>query len=72
MPRRYFSYGELYLTLNIITFIGTLFTILGWVVLIVILSNTSILSLGISGYVGYMDGLYGNNMPHHTFIDGVS
>jgi hypothetical protein len=72
MPRRYFSYGELYLTLNIITFIGTLFTILGWVVLIVILSNTSILSLGISRYVGYMDRLYGNNMPHHTFIDGVS
>jgi len=29
IPRRYFSYGELYLTLNIITFIGTLFTILG-------------------------------------------
>jgi len=29
MPRRYFSYGELYLTLNIITFIGTLFTMLG-------------------------------------------
>merc|ERR1712157_207409 len=29
MPRRYFSYGELYLTLNIVTFIGTLFTMLG-------------------------------------------
>merc|ERR1712048_1242223 len=29
IPRRYFSYGELYLTLNIVTFIGTLFTILG-------------------------------------------
>jgi len=72
MPRRYFSYGELYLTLNIITFIGTLFTMLGWVVLIVILSNTSMLSLGMSRYVGYMDGLYGNNIPHHTFIDGVS
>lgn len=29
IPRRYFSYGELYLTLNIVTFIGTLFTMLG-------------------------------------------
>merc|ERR1712048_1420750 len=53
MPRRYFSYGELYLTLNIVTFIGTLFTILGWVVLMVILINTSNLSLGLGGYVGY-------------------
>jgi len=41
-------------------------------VLIVILVNTSSLSLGISRYVGYMDGLYGNNIPHHTFIDGVN
>jgi len=72
MPRRYFSYGELYLTLNIVTFIGTLFTILGWVVLMVMLVNTSSLSLGLSGYVGYMDGLYRNNIPHHTFMDGVS
>merc|ERR1712044_23442 len=66
IPRRYFSYRELYLTLNIVTFVRTLFTMLGWVVLMVILINTSSLSLGISGYVGYMDGLYGNNMPHHT------
>merc|ERR1712174_146451 len=29
IPRRYFSSGELYLTLNIITFIRTLFTMLG-------------------------------------------
>lgn len=40
--------------------------------LIVILSNTSILSLRISRYVRYMDRLYGNNIPHHTFIDGLS
>merc|ERR1711866_16387 len=72
IPRRYFSYRELYLTLNIVTFIGTLFTILGWVVLIVMLVNTNNLSLGMSGYVGYMDGLYGNNIPHHTFMDGIS
>jgi len=72
IPRRYFSYRELYLTLNIVTFIGTLFTILRWVVLMVILINTSNISLRISGYVRYMDGLYGNNMPHHTFMDGVS
>jgi len=38
----------------------------------VMLINTNSISLGMSGYVGYMDGLYGNNMPHHTFIDGVS
>jgi len=72
IPRRYFSYGELYLTLNIVTFIRTLFTMLGWVVLIVMLVNTSNLSLGLSRYVGYMDGLYRNNIPHHTFMDGVS
>merc|ERR1712187_629712 len=72
MPRRSFSYGELSLTLNIVTFIGTLFTILGWVVLIVMLVNTSNLSLGISGYIGYIDGLYGNSIPHHTFMDGIS
>jgi len=71
IPRRYFSYGELYLTLNIVTFIRTLFTMLGWVVLIVMLINTNNISLGLSGYVGYMDGLYGNNIPHHTFMDGV-
>merc|ERR1711972_481187 len=29
IPRRYFSYRELYLTLNIVTFIRTLFTMLG-------------------------------------------
>merc|ERR1712026_254638 len=72
MPRRYFSYRELYLTLNIVTFIGTLFTILGWVVLMVMVVNTNSISLRISGYVGYMDGLYGNNIPHHTFIDGIA
>jgi len=72
IPRRYFSYRELYLTLNIVTFIRTLFTILGWVVLMVMLVNTNSISLRISRYVGYMDGLYGNNMPHHTFMDGVS
>jgi len=38
----------------------------------VMLVNTSNLSLGLSRYVGYMDGLYGNNIPHHTFMDGVS
>merc|ERR1712187_7763 len=72
IPRRYFSYGELYLTLNIVTFIGTLFTILGWVVLMVILVNSFNMSLGISGYIGYIDGLYGNSIPQHTFMDGVS
>jgi len=72
IPRRYFSYRELYLTLNIVTFIGTLFTILRWVVLMVMLVNTSSISLRISGYIGYMDGLYGSNIPHHTFMDGVS
>jgi len=29
IPRRYFSYGEVYMNLNIITFVGTLFTVLG-------------------------------------------
>jgi len=72
IPRRYFSYGELYLTLNIVTFIGTLFTILGWVILIVILVNSFNMSLGIGGYVGFMDSLYGANLPHHTFIDRIS
>merc|ERR1711978_359359 len=72
MPRRYFSYGELYLTLNIVTFIGTLFTILGWVILIVILINSFGMSLGLGGYVRYMDSLYGLNLPHHTFMDGLS
>ena len=72
MPRRYFSYRELYLTLNIVTFIGTLFTILGWVILIVILVNSFNMSLRIGGYVGYMDSLYGVNLPHHTFIDRIS
>jgi len=41
-------------------------------VLIVILVNTNRMSLGMSRYVRYMDGLYGNNIPHHTFMDGVS
>jgi len=72
LPRRYFSYGELYLTLNIVTFIGTLFTILGWVILIVMLVNSFSMSLRMGGYVGYMDGLYRVNLPHHTFIDRVS
>lgn len=71
MPRRYFSYGELYLTLNIITFIGTLFTMLRWVILIVILYNSISVSIGMGGYVRYMDSLYGVNLPHHTFMDGI-
>jgi len=41
-------------------------------VLMVILISTSSISLGVSRYVRYMDGLYGNNIPHHTFMDGVS
>merc|ERR1712176_46844 len=60
------------MTLNIVTFIRTLFTILRWVVLIVILYNVAGMSLGIGRYVGYLEGLYGNNIPHHTFIDGIS
>merc|ERR1712157_531590 len=70
IPRRYFSYGELYMTLNIVTFIRTLFTILRWVVLIVILYNVAGMSLGIGGYVRYIESLYGLNTPHHTFMDG--
>jgi len=72
IPRRYFSYGELYLTLNIVTFIRTLFTILRWVVLIVILINSFNMSLGLGGYVRYIESLYGLNTPHHTFMDGVA
>merc|ERR1712117_697166 len=72
IPRLYFSYGELYLTLNIVTFIRTLFTILGWVVLIVILINSFNMSLGLGGYVRYIESLYGLNTPHHTFMDGVA
>merc|ERR1712026_57365 len=72
IPRRYFSYGELYLTLNIVTFIGTLFTILRWVILIVILVNGFNMSLGLGGYVGYIESLYGLNTPHLPFMDGVA
>lgn len=71
IPRRYFSYRELYITLNIVTFVGTLFTMLRWVVLMVILINSFNMSLGMGGYVGYIDSLYGVNLPHHTFMDGV-
>merc|ERR1711893_192601 len=72
MPRRYFSYRELYLTLNIVTFIRTLFTILGWVVLMVMVVNNHGMSLRGGRYVRYLDSVYGSNLPHHTFIDGIA
>merc|ERR1712146_456341 len=65
-------YGELYLTLNIVTFIGTLFTILGWVVLMVMVVSNHGISLRGGGYVRYLDSVYGSNLPHHTFIDGIA
>merc|ERR1712178_153169 len=58
------------MTLNIVTFVRTLFTMLGWVVLIVMLYNGFNASSGIRGYVGYIESVYGLNIPHHTFIDG--
>merc|ERR1711972_107745 len=71
IPRRYFSYGELYLTLNIVTFIGTLFTMLRWVILMVMLYSSIRMSVRIGRYVRYMDSLYRVNLPHHTFMDGI-
>jgi len=72
IPRRYFSYGELYLTLNIVTFVRTLFTVLRWVMLLIILINSFSMSLGLGGYVRYVEGLYGLNTPHHTFMERVA
>jgi heme/copper-type cytochrome/quinol oxidase subunit 1 len=72
IPRRYFSYGEVYLNLNIVTFIGTLFTLLRWVILIVILYNVISGGLRMGGYIGYAESVYGGNLAHHTYIDGVA
>jgi len=72
IPRRYFAYGEVYMNLNMVTFFGTLFTILGWVVLIVILYNTMVKRLMGRVGAGVQDSVYGNNLPHHTYIDGVA
>lgn len=71
MPRRYFSYREVYTNLNIITFVGTLFTVLGWVILMFIIYNVICIKVGIRGYTRFADSVYRANLPHHTYISGV-
>jgi len=72
IPRRYFSYGEVYTNLNMVTFVRTLFTMLGWVILIIILYNVMVIGIRGGGYVSYADSVNGMNTPYHTFIEYVS
>jgi len=71
IPRRYFSYGEVYINLNIVTFYRTLLTILRWVILIVILYNVINEGLSRGTYVRYRDSVNRQNLPHHTFMESV-
>jgi len=71
IPRRYFSYGEVYMNLNIVTFYRTLLTMLRWVILIVILYNVINEGLSRGTYVGYRDSVNRQNLPHHTFMESV-
>lgn len=71
MPRRYFSYGEVYTNLNIITFVRTLFTVLRWLVLIVMMYNVIVAKVGIGRYVAYADSVYRSNLPHHTYMSSI-
>jgi len=71
IPRRYFSYREVYINLNIVTFYRTLATMLRWVILVVILYNVIVSGLIIRRYSGYGDSVNGINLPHHTYIERV-
>lgn len=71
IPRRYFSYGEVYINLNIVTFYGTLATMLRWVILIVMLYNVMMSGLIIGRYNRYRDSVNGINLPHHTYIERI-
>lgn len=70
MPRRYFAYREVYINLNIVTFLGTLFTMVRWVILIVLLYDIIVKRVIRRGYQGHADSLYGSNLPHHTYMEG--
>jgi len=72
IPRRYFSYGEVYMNLNIVTFMRTLFTILRWIILSLLIYNTHKMILKGSGYVSYPESVNGNNAPWHTFMEWVA
>lgn len=71
IPRRYFAYGEVFMNLNIVTFVRTLFTIIRWVVLIVILCDSIVKRLIGMGYIRVADSVYGNNLPQHTYMENV-
>lgn len=71
IPRRYFSYGEVYMNLNIITFVRTLFTVLGWVILMVMLYNVIVMKVRLGGYTRFADSVYGASLPHHTYMSNV-
>ena len=71
IPRRYFSYREVYINLNIVTFYRTLITILRWVILIIILYSVINEGLSRGRYVRYGDSVNRQNLPHHTFMESV-
>lgn len=71
IPRRYFSYREVYTNLNMVTFVRTLFTILGWIILIVMVYNVMGIGIRGGGYVSYADSVNRFNTPYHTYIDRV-
>lgn len=70
MPRRYFAYDVLYVNLNVLTFCGTILTGVSWVIMFMIIHQANELSL-IGSYNDVNDMIYGQSLPHHTFIDGT-
>merc|ERR1712223_1477416 len=59
------------MNLNIVTFYGTLATMLRWVILIVMLYNVIVSGLIIRRYARYGDSVNRMNLPHHTYIERV-
>lgn len=69
IPRRYFAYGEVYLNLNIVTFLGTLLTIFSWLILFVLIFDSYIITINSWRYERYGDAIYGVNLPYHTYLE---
>jgi len=68
IPRRYFAYGEVFHNINMITYLGTLLTLVSWLVLMSLVYDTQFISISGHGKLGG-ETMYRNNLPYHTYME---
>lgn len=69
LPRRYFSFIDRLLILNIVTTLGVLFTVSAWIFLAFLLYVGWKSAIGMDSDVIGTDWLYGSTIPLHTHIE---